>query len=284
MDDIRTDPKNARVRLAHLPRLPHLPHGISWSEWTRRLPHVDFQLPNTPFHWPSPEEIESWPKGFAATNGQTRGGVRRRQLLAAATLVVLLVGFRLVDQAVTRWSVGSTPVGQWAGEAAEWSGNAWSAQLVDDASAELSGGREERTASAGKLESAPQPASTGENAPHEVKRFVRVVVTGYSSSVEETDGDPLLTASNTRPQAGTLALSRDLLRTFTPGAPFDYGDKILIPGVGVYRVEDTMSGRWRMRADLWFESAGSARQWGQRAAYVSRIPDDTPILAMRPAP
>ncbi len=272
MDDIRTDPKSGRVRLAHLPRLPHLPHGISWSEWTRRLPHVDFQLPNSPFHWPSPEEIESWPKGFAAGNQKTRGSVRRRQLLAAVTLVALLLGFQLVDRAVTRWSVGTTPVGQWAGEAVEWS---------VDISAEFSGTNEDRTA---PRRSAAGQASTGANAAPEAKRFVRVVVTGYSSSVEETDGDPLVTASNTRPQAGTLALSRDLLRTFTPGAPFDYGDKILIPGVGVYRVEDTMSGRWRMRADLWFESAGSARQWGQRAAYVSRIPDDTPILAMRTAP
>jgi len=102
--------------------------------------------------------------------------------------------------------------------------------------------------------------------------FHRVVVSGYSSAAEETDDTPFLTASMTAVQDGCLALSRDLLRTFTPGAPFDFGDYALIPGVGIFLVQDTMHSRWQHRADIWFADRGSAVSWGRRRAWIGRLP------------
>lgn len=112
-------------------------------------------------------------------------------------------------------------------------------------------------------------------------RFLRVDVTGYSSRVEETDADPFITAMCTLTAPGVVALSRDMLRTFTPDAPFDFGDKILIPGVGIYSVEDTMHPRWTRRVDIWFPSTAEAFAWGRRTAFIAEIEEETPVLAYR---
>lgn len=99
-----------------------------------------------------------------------------------------------------------------------------------------------------------------------------IVATGYTSSVRETDSTPFITASMTRVRPGCLALSRDLLRTFTPGAPFDFGDWAVIPGVGIFIVEDTMNARWHNRADIWFNSRRQAVRWGRRQVLIARVP------------
>lgn len=125
--------------------------------------------------------------------------------------------------------------------------------------------------SAGKAKSQPVR-------PH---RFKRILVTAYSSRIEETDDTPRVTASNTLPAPGTIALSRDLLRTFTPGAPFDFGEKVLIPGVGVFEVRDTMHPRWSEKADIWLETVDQARTWGRRTVFVTGVEDDAPTTAFR---
>jgi 3D (Asp-Asp-Asp) domain-containing protein len=102
--------------------------------------------------------------------------------------------------------------------------------------------------------------------------FRSVVVTGYTSSPHETDSTPFLTASMTRVRSGCLALSRDLLRSFTPGAPFDFGDWVVIPGVGLFIVEDTMNERWTNRADIWFADRREALRWGRRVAWIAPVP------------
>lgn len=102
--------------------------------------------------------------------------------------------------------------------------------------------------------------------------FHRVTVTGYTSSPRETDSTPHLTASMTRVHSGCLALSRDLLRSFTPDAPFDFGDWVVLPGTGVFIVEDTMNARWRNRADIWFSDRRQALRWGRRSALLARLP------------
>jgi 3D (Asp-Asp-Asp) domain-containing protein len=113
-------------------------------------------------------------------------------------------------------------------------------------------------------------------------RFIRVDITGYCSRVEETDADPFVTAICTITGTGVIALSRDLLRTFTPGAPFDFGDKVLLPGVGVFSVEDTMHPRWVRRADIWFASLGQAHAWGRRVGFLSRVDGHTPLFPPEP--
>jgi 3D (Asp-Asp-Asp) domain-containing protein len=111
------------------------------------------------------------------------------------------------------------------------------------------------------------------------QRFQSIQVTAYTSCVAETDSTPGVTASNTKAKPGTIALSRDLLRTFTPGAPFDFGDKLLIPGVGVFEAHDTMHPRWKDKADIWFASKEKARAWGCRTVFVTEVGDDIPTRA-----
>lgn len=108
--------------------------------------------------------------------------------------------------------------------------------------------------------------------------FIRVTVTGYTSDPAQTDDTPFLTATCDPTRPGTLALSRDLLRTFTEGAPYDFGDRVLLPGMGIYVVEDTMHPRWRRRADIWFHDNETARQWGRREIYITRVDAEDPHL------
>jgi len=112
-------------------------------------------------------------------------------------------------------------------------------------------------------------------------RFQLIQVTAYTSASAETDSTPSVTASNTTPAAGTIALSRDLLRTFTPNAPFDFGDKVLIPGVGVFEASDTMHERWTRKADIWFSSLAAARAWGRRTVFITRVDRNAPTIARR---
>jgi len=96
-----------------------------------------------------------------------------------------------------------------------------------------------------------------------------LTVTGYTSRPQETDDTPFITASNTRTRPGVIAMSRDLLRKYTPEAPFKFGDVIHISGVGDFIVEDSMHGRWQKRADIWFESLEQARAFGRRTLVVT---------------
>jgi len=103
---------------------------------------------------------------------------------------------------------------------------------------------------------------------------VRVLVTAYASEVGMTDDSPNLTSTNTEPRSGTIALSQDLLRSFTPGAPFDYGDIIEAKGFGRFRVEDTMHPRWTKRADIWFPTRAEAIRWGARHLTIKLASED----------
>ncbi len=98
---------------------------------------------------------------------------------------------------------------------------------------------------------------------------VKVVATGYSSSVRETDSTPFITAANTPTRTGILALSRDLLDRYTPGAPFSFGDYVHISGLGDFLVEDSMNARWDNRADIWFPSRVEALRFGVREVYLT---------------
>jgi 3D (Asp-Asp-Asp) domain-containing protein len=101
-----------------------------------------------------------------------------------------------------------------------------------------------------------------------------VIATGYSSSIYETDSTPFITASNTRTREGILALSRDLLKRYTPGAPFDFGDRVHVPGLGEFIVEDSMNSRWNNRIDIWFPSRLEAVRFGVKEVYLRTIDED----------
>lgn len=83
-----------------------------------------------------------------------------------------------------------------------------------------------------------------------------VTVTAYSSTVEQCDSNPFVTASGTRVRDGIIATN---LLAFGTKVKFPslYGDKI-------FTVEDRMSQRFTNRADIWFESTQQAKQFGVR--------------------
>ena len=86
------------------------------------------------------------------------------------------------------------------------------------------------------------------------KRVFIVTVTGYSSSYDETDDDPYITASGDWVHMGTAATN------FLP-----IGTKIKIPslfGNQIFIVKDRMNKRYYYRIDIWFPSKEDAVNFG----------------------
>ena len=95
----------------------------------------------------------------------------------------------------------------------------------------------------------------------EAARRMRVVLTAYSSTVEQTDSTPFITANGTYVRDGIVANN---------GLPF--GTEIRIPelfGEKVFSVQDRM--HWRKGGyhfDIWFPTYEQARNFGVKYAYV----------------
>jgi 3D (Asp-Asp-Asp) domain-containing protein len=98
---------------------------------------------------------------------------------------------------------------------------------------------------------------------------VTVIVSGYTSRSCETDSTPFETASMTTTRRGVIALSRDLVKSYTKGAPFEFGDVVHLHGIGDFVVEDSMNERYQRHADIWFESLTEAREFGRRRAVLT---------------
>jgi len=85
-------------------------------------------------------------------------------------------------------------------------------------------------------------------------KVIYVTVTAYSSTPDQTDDSPFITANGTWVHDGTLAAN--FLR---------FGTKVRLPdysGDKVYVVEDRMNQRYTYRADIWMESREAAKQFG----------------------
>jgi len=76
-------------------------------------------------------------------------------------------------------------------------------------------------------------------------------VTGYSSTPEECDDTPFITASNTQVRDGVIACPRYL----------EFGTYISIDGK-TYICEDRMSTKYPHRFDIWFPNKWSAQAFG----------------------
>ncbi|MCA9728163.1 MAG: 3D domain-containing protein [Candidatus Eisenbacteria bacterium] len=189
---------------------------------------------------------------------------------AALALAAVVAGVRLIDGSITSSSAQSTP---------PLDADGWRSWLSDVG---VEGNLHGTPIWQADLQQRPEATEDAAPAP-EKAHFIRVDITGYCSRVEETDADPFVTAICTVTGTGVIALSRDLLRTFTPGAPFDFGDKVLLPGVGIFSVEDTMHPRWQRRADIWFPNLDLAYAWGRRVGFLTRVDGDTPLFPTEPA-
>lgn len=101
-----------------------------------------------------------------------------------------------------------------------------------------------------------KPAQT-----YKVAKVKTVVMTAYSSTRDQTDGDPYTTASGAKVRDGIIAMN---------GVPF--GTKIRIPekfGSKVFVVQDRMHARYgSSRADIWMKTRNAAKQWGVRRVKV----------------
>ncbi len=97
---------------------------------------------------------------------------------------------------------------------------------------------------------------------YEVVKTIKMTITAYSSTVDQTDDTPFLTASQKQVADGIIAIN---------GLPF--GTKVRIPslyGEKIFTVEDRMNSRYGKlkRADIWFESTQDAIKFGAKFAHI----------------
>lgn len=94
-----------------------------------------------------------------------------------------------------------------------------------------------------------------------VVQKLNIIATAYSSTVEETDSTPFLTAAGTKVRDGVIA------NNYLP-----FGTKVKIPeiyGDKIFVVEDRMS--WKKgnyQIDIWFPSYGEAKTFGAKRTYI----------------
>ncbi|MFH1780637.1 MAG: hypothetical protein ABH841_01355 [Candidatus Nealsonbacteria bacterium] len=104
------------------------------------------------------------------------------------------------------------------------------------------------------LPSSPLPTPT-------VLQTINVIITAYSSTPEETDDTPFITAANTTVRDGVIA--NNLL-------PF--GTKIRIPelyGDKVFTIEDRMNRKkGYYHFDIWFPSQQEAKNFGAKLTHI----------------
>jgi len=90
-----------------------------------------------------------------------------------------------------------------------------------------------------------------------VIKSIRVIATAYSSTIEETDDTPNITAAGTQTRDGIVANNL-----------FPFGTKIRIPelyGNKVFTVEDRMnSKKGYYHFDIWFPSKTEAKAFGAK--------------------
>ena len=89
------------------------------------------------------------------------------------------------------------------------------------------------------------------------------IVTAYSSSPEETDGDPWTTASGKPVREGIVACS----------GKYPFGTKFLIEGE-VYECLDRLAPRYDHRIDIWKSSKLEALEYGKKELQVQLVEDD----------
>ena len=91
-------------------------------------------------------------------------------------------------------------------------------------------------------------------------RSVPVTLTAYSSTVDQCDSMPHITASLHPVRIGIVAISDDLMEEMG----LTFGQRVLIPGHGLFQVQDRMNSRWHRRVDIWHEDRKAARLFGQQ--------------------
>jgi 3D (Asp-Asp-Asp) domain-containing protein len=87
-----------------------------------------------------------------------------------------------------------------------------------------------------------------------------VTVTAY----HHCPGSRGITASGRHVRTGMIALSRDRERNLH----MDFGDRVLLQGMGVFEFQDRMAPRWRKKADIYLDCQRKARRFGVKRYVV----------------
>ena len=99
----------------------------------------------------------------------------------------------------------------------------------------------------------------GMNEPLPLKT-TKVVLTGYSSTPDQTDSTPFITASNSHVHDGVVAANF-----------LAFGTKVKIPGIfgdKIFTVEDRMAKKHDDKIDIWFTERYLAKNFGVKEADV----------------
>ncbi len=105
-----------------------------------------------------------------------------------------------------------------------------------------------------------QDALLAQNKIKPLSKNIKIIITAYSSSVDETDDTPFITASGTFVRQGVAAAN------FLP-----IGTKIKLPDVfgdRIFIIEDRMNRRFSDRIDIWFDSKSGAKEFGKQLSRV----------------
>lgn len=101
----------------------------------------------------------------------------------------------------------------------------------------------------------------------EASRKMQVIATAYTSSVDETDSTPNITAWGNRLEAGmrVIAVSRDLL-----AMGLTHGTLVSVEGFDSdFIVLDKMNKRWKNKIDIYMgKDKQAAFQWGKRKVNI----------------
>jgi 3D (Asp-Asp-Asp) domain-containing protein len=92
------------------------------------------------------------------------------------------------------------------------------------------------------------------------KKILVVEASGYSSTVDQTDSTPFITAKGTYVRDGIIAANMLPFGTLVK-IPSAFGDKIFV-------VEDRMNRRYQNHIDIWFADHDSAMEFGRRTVTI----------------
>jgi 3D (Asp-Asp-Asp) domain-containing protein len=102
-------------------------------------------------------------------------------------------------------------------------------------------------------------------------RTLPVTLTAYSSTEDQCDDTPHITASNKPVRNGIIAVSHDLMTEWG----LTFGQRVLIPGHGLFEVQDRMNRRWQKKVDIWHNDREAARLFGRQKGMLLWIANET---------
>lgn len=174
-----------------------------------------------------------------------------------ATIIVLGYGLNVAQVAKADPSWGSRALAYISGS---WSG-------LNDSGTEPTATPSATTSGLQLLNSntliATQSPSTGKTIKPSKPTTYVVPATAYSSTADQTDASPFITASGTHVRDGVAAANFLPIGTVFR-IPELYGDKTFV-------IEDRMNARYTYRLDIWFASREAAKQFGVRTIKIEIV-------------